>query len=279
MSRSCRTRGFTLIEVLVVVAIIALLISILLPSLKTARDLARDTQCASNLKQLGIGVEFYQQAFKDMVVPHLAETTKAGVTKGQVWHRYLVEQYMQQSEGKPFELVSCPRDASRPFDEYFRSGGGTELERRWQWDPSYGLSHVTYQKYEGSTADTEAHFDQIPINRIKRPMSNMVLITDSGERDLRRTQYIEAQEHGWKKDWNLVYSNYEGYVVDDDHRYPGKRHTRNGEGGCNVLFLDKHVDRVVYDDLIRPQGEERYPGWYRTMEDAKKAIDNWRPTP
>lgn len=44
--------GFTLIEVLVVVAIIALLVSILIPSLMRARELARTTLCVSNLKQL-----------------------------------------------------------------------------------------------------------------------------------------------------------------------------------------------------------------------------------
>ena len=45
--------GFTLIEVLVVVAIIALLISILLPSLAAARDQTKRTVCVSNLSQLG----------------------------------------------------------------------------------------------------------------------------------------------------------------------------------------------------------------------------------
>lgn len=49
-----RRRGFTLIELLVVVSIIALLIAMLLPALGAARDSAYESQCRSNLKQLGV---------------------------------------------------------------------------------------------------------------------------------------------------------------------------------------------------------------------------------
>jgi len=54
-----RNKGFTLIELLVVMVIIALLVGLLLPALGRAREEARKTQCRSNLRQLGLGVNMY----------------------------------------------------------------------------------------------------------------------------------------------------------------------------------------------------------------------------
>ena len=54
--RHSNNRAFTLIELLVVVGIIAILVAILMPALATARQSALRTQCASQLRQLGIGL-------------------------------------------------------------------------------------------------------------------------------------------------------------------------------------------------------------------------------
>ena len=65
-----RRRGFTLVELLVVMAIIALLVSMLVPNLSRMMELARRTQCATNLKSLGDGWAAYWSAYSYRT-PHM----------------------------------------------------------------------------------------------------------------------------------------------------------------------------------------------------------------
>ncbi|MBI1367055.1 MAG: prepilin-type N-terminal cleavage/methylation domain-containing protein [Planctomycetes bacterium] len=97
----CARYGFTLIELLVVVAIIALLISILLPSMSRAREVARITRCASNLRQQGLAANMYAQTYKGWLPPY--SSGAGGLDTGLVvthWTRWFRTGNTWQNLGK-----------------------------------------------------------------------------------------------------------------------------------------------------------------------------------
>lgn len=74
-------RGFTLIELLVVIAIIAILAAILFPVFARAREKARQNNCLSNLKQMGLSALMYCQDYDERLL--FAEMRNAGTPYAQ----------------------------------------------------------------------------------------------------------------------------------------------------------------------------------------------------
>jgi len=113
------TAAFTLVELLVVISITALLIGILLPALSRIRDSARTVQCASNQRQIVIGLLAYASDFGDEFPPD-------GPTNAINWHDperiglYVPgtvlepdEPRERRTDGIGFGVYLCPSDTSR----------------------------------------------------------------------------------------------------------------------------------------------------------------------
>jgi prepilin-type N-terminal cleavage/methylation domain-containing protein/prepilin-type processing-associated H-X9-DG protein len=118
--RTERRRGFTLVELLVVVAVIALLIGLLLPALGKARESGREIKCASNIRAVGTAAVMYTASTEVYPLAYVYPSTEQGFSwkvadqkinspnpgNGYMhWSQFLLE---QENGALSHEAFQCP---------------------------------------------------------------------------------------------------------------------------------------------------------------------------
>lgn len=249
LSSQQRHHGFTLLELLVVVSIIALLAAILFPAFSRARENARRSSCQSNLKQIGLALMQYTQAYDEKIVGHYFKATTSATDGHPGAYRWMDAIYPYVKSPTIFD---CPsdihldnyvyRDPSSPHNEGFYG--------------SYGINNAYWG--EPTILGAVSVLDQnklLALSDLQAP-STTVWVTDT-DRTLENNNF-EIQWEDIQKAPTSVADTEPPSVADMTARHLGR---------VNVLYCDGHVKSMKLYSLLKT-GQNGVLTYFTAAQDA-----------
>jgi prepilin-type N-terminal cleavage/methylation domain-containing protein/prepilin-type processing-associated H-X9-DG protein len=274
-------RGFTLVELLVVISIIAVLIALLLPSLKKARDSALRVQCLSNIRQVAMGFIQYGTDFHDWIpvdrvyggnIATWSYALCSGYSMGdQTWNK--------PSDGFPIyvnlKVAICPANAFYSTDsvlnywqignvgyglynlqDYYAEMGGNRFQRYWcfdEGDGGYPSGHNPDYSVSSNWEMKIQHLNRLQaVNYVtgvltdNEPASSMIMLTDS----------MEGSEYGWGT-YGAAGHSYGNTRANNSQDYDSWPMIQHGKL-CNCAFYDGHADSLTPTDMHNAPNNYNY---------------------
>jgi prepilin-type N-terminal cleavage/methylation domain-containing protein/prepilin-type processing-associated H-X9-DG protein len=217
-------RGFSLIELLVVVAVISLLLAILLPALGKARAMAVRAFCQSNLKHIALAWHAYFEDNKGSFYQGVNHQYDFGGWQGNPTNALFrpLNKYLSLPVQMPTEdgaeVFKCPADEGGqtwPDPAYLRLGNSYQVNTilggpdQLQAQPWYPDPWRTMNK------EINKYLRNLKFERVSEP-SHLLLVGD----------------HNWITQWDPL------WTLSCGKAWHGKRHT------YNIAFLDCHVEHI-----------------------------------
>jgi len=142
-------RGFTLVELLVVIGIIALLISILLPALNKARESAKAVQCLSNQRQFAMGMLLYANDYRGSLPPYGHFYAGYSEDPTSYWWVLIAKYLGSSNQYAGITFMRCPSERDPNRATY-----GVNYAKPWNAPFSYS-SNPHINLYDGSRKVTQ----------------------------------------------------------------------------------------------------------------------------
>lgn len=241
--RNDNRRGFTLVELLVVIGIIALLVAILLPALQKAKASSNRTKCLSNIRQLGMVDQMYLNEFKTWHLPgywgyspstppwppSTPPTIPADGPRRYWFHIPLMEKTLGAKEGTgryPAGII-CP-DA--PLSEQRANADGYTLHN------SYGMNYTQLPGMSSTLAP--GYCNSWKTGQVFKP-GEKIRWVDAANEGVSNT----GNPNGTMKYFDPYFG--EKHEAPDKANIVAYRHSR----GANVLFFDGHATWMTEKEL------------------------------
>lgn len=221
-------RGFTLVELLVVIGIIAVLIAVLLPALSKARRAAAAAKCLSNLRSMQLAHWMYISENRGYLIQAGFSHGGHSVDEGVAWFNTLQRYYQSKL------LPRCPSDDSPVWEAPVNPGG--ELRRS-----SYGINNFLDQ------ALVPWGGPYIKVNQVRRPAATIHFV------EMAHTGDFAAADHPHVENWTGLSAPSIANTQLQINAHGGR--ARNWDAVGNYGFLDGHAETVpfrnVFSDFTR----------------------------